>query len=449
MTVTLNPLMDAQQVIALNPPGTVFAFSAGTFRNLRLTPKHDQKFFGVPGQTILSGAIILTGWARTGKYWVKRNMPGPKLRDDGKAKEFFANDPADLWVDGLLYRRVTSIAALDARTWYFDILALTAYLSDDPTDRRIEINNTVACFEGDATGVWLRDIIIQNYANPAERPVISGNHGWQVKNCIARHNHGAGIGIGRDGVVLGGKAIENGQLGIIGSGCHRARIRDVEVVGNNYAGYDLDWEAGGIKIVDAVAIEIKQCRVNRNHGVGIWGDIDCSDWLCQGNEIIENAGAGILFEISRRARLIENRTLRNGAGNKSFLRADIVLQNSRDCVVANNEVQVASGGNGIAMIFEERGTGPYGRRETRDNVVHKNQIRHCAPRGFNGIAAYREPGAARGWPNFWDNNAYFVPAGDRAYWRFFGTEYDWHRLRRDTPYEAQGKLVVSGQVCGP
>jgi hypothetical protein len=447
--IILDPSMDLQRIIAANPPGTNFVFTKGVFRNHRLQPKQDQKFFGTRGETILSGAITLAGWTAVGRYWAKQDMPGPKLRDRGLGKAPFTNDPADLWVDGVPYARVARMAQLRPRTWYFDTASLTAFLSDDPAGRHIVINNTVSCFEGEATGVVLHDLVIENYANHAEQPVIPGNPGWQVHNCVARHNHGMGIGVGRDGSIIGGKAIANGQLGVGGSGCHHARVTDLEIVGNNYAGYDFDWEAGGIKIVEAIGVEIRNCRVNRNRGVGIWADIDCSDWLCSGNEVVENEAAGILIEISRAARLIDNRVLRNGAGRQGFLRANIVLQNSRSCEVVNNEILVPGGGTGIALTFEERGSGPYGRRETRDNVVHRNRVRHCTIDGSNGIEAYREAAHARRWSNSWNHNSYFVPDGERTYWRFFGNDYSWDQLRRETAYEAQGTLEITGRTCIP
>jgi hypothetical protein len=443
MVVTLDPSMDVQRAVAAHPPGTVFAFTKGVFRNQRISPLNDQQFRGVPGQTILSGSIPLKGWTRLGGYWLKRDMPAPKIRDNGVGKRPFTNDPADLWVDRAAYARVHSSAELRPQTWYFDTASLTAFMTDDPRGHGIEINNTASCFEGDATGVVLSDLIIENYANPAQQPVIPGNPGWQVHNCVARRNHGVGLGVGVGGAIIGGQAIENGQLGVTGSACDGARVNGVEIVGNNYAGYDFDWEAGGLKIVAARGVEISNCRVSRNQGVGIWGDIDCSDWLCRANEVIGNDQAGILFEISRAGRLVGNRTIGNGVGGKSFLRADIVLQNSHDCEIAENEVEVAAGGNGIAMTYEERGNGPFGRRETRNNLVSRNRITHNTTDGLNGIDAYQDIEEARRWSNHWNNNTYLVPDGDRPYWRFFGTEYDWAGLRSQTSYEREGSLVVS------
>jgi hypothetical protein len=368
------------------------------------------------------------------------------MRDNGVGKRPFTNDPADLWVDGAAYTRVDRTAELRTQTWYFDVASLTALMTDDPRGHAIEINNTVSCFEGDSTGVVLTDLIIENYANPAQQPVIPGNPGWQVHNCVVRRNHGVGFGVGVGGAVIGGQAIENGQLGVTGTACDGARVDGVEIRGNNYAGYDPDWEAGGLKIVDARRVEVTNCRVNGNQGVGIWGDIECSDWLCRANEVVQNDQAGILFEISRAGRLIGNRTIGNGGGGKAFLRANIVLQNSRDCEIAENEVEVAPGGNGIAMTYEKRGTGPFGPRQTRDNLVSGNQIRHIAPDGLNGIDAYQDIEEARHWSNFWNNNTYVVPDGDRRYWRFFGTKYDWGGLRNRTPYEIGGKLLVDNRA---
>jgi hypothetical protein len=152
----------------------------------------------------------------------------------------------------------------------------------------------------------------------------------------------------------------NGQLGVNvtrASGSQTAPstfVEHNELAGNNYAGYDQDWEAGGGKFAYTTDLTLQRNWVHDNNGAGLWTDIDN-----RGSQIIENLAtdndrSGIWHEISYDAIIEANTVLRNGlegAGNPF-----------RDLYEARAGIFISSSGSDSALPLR-----------VADNVVRGNR----------------------------------------------------------------------------
>src|SRR4029453_5801703 len=122
-----------------------------------------------------------------------------------------------------------------------------------------------------------------------------------------------------------------GQLGLSGSSAVDARVEDNEVDGNNAAGYDSEWEAGGSKWAFTRNLLVSGNYVHGNHGPGLWTDGDNFYATYENNQIEGNDGPGIFHEISYDA-VIRNNSLRRNAlafaGRSIWWGADIMLNGS-------------------------------------------------------------------------------------------------------------------------
>lgn len=57
--------------------------------------------------------------------------------------------------------------------------------------------------------------------------------------------------------------------------------------------------------------------------------------------------------------------------------SQILIQNSQNCEVANNIVEIGTnGGNGVDLIWQNRGTGAFGPYVAVNNYIHHNHITH-------------------------------------------------------------------------
>jgi hypothetical protein len=182
-------------------------------------------------------------------------------------------------------------------------------------------------FGGDATGVTIEHLTIQNFGTPGDNNnegVVNhdGGDGWRIVHNTVRHNAGAGVLIGDGNVVARNCLLENGQYGF--SVYEPDGVRDVTLTHNEIAGNNTDdWEtrqegcgcSGGGKFWDTRNARIVGNWIHDNRGVGLWADTNNAGFLVKGNYISDNDAEGIIYEISYNAAIVGNSFVRNGLVN--------------------------------------------------------------------------------------------------------------------------------------
>ena len=131
---------------------------------------------------------------------------------------------------------------------------------------------------------------------------------------------------------------------------------DNEIAHNGVAGYDPEWEAGGVKSWMTASAVIAGNHVHHNRGPGLWSDGGCDGTVYRRNVITDNWVAGIQHEISYDALIARNRVLRNGAAHKGWAwEAGIQIQSSggRGLIEVRRNV-VAGNTHGIVVIDSSR-----------------------------------------------------------------------------------------------
>jgi hypothetical protein len=439
--VTISPGASIQAAIDANPAGTIFQLSAGIYRGQHFLAKSGDQFIGaVGGGTIISGAIVLGQWTPDGPCWKANDLPVPLAAHGNPGSNPLAINREDLFVDNVVYQRVGSLSELGARKWYYNRDTRTAFISDNPNGHLIEYSVTPGLtFNNGATGVVVRHLTVEKYATDAQTGPIHGVSGWHLVDMTSRLNHGAGLSIGAGTVVQGGRYIDNGQIGINGWRSDRAKVLGAEIARNNYAGYDPDWEAGGMKISGSANVLVSGNYVHDNHGIGLWGDINDRNFSYTNNKVTHNDGNGIMYEISYGRTIIRENDVSCNKG------AQIYISNSQGVEVTGNQVVVGQSNSGIAggisMIYINRGSGPYGAYDIINNTVQGNFITHFGG-GGDGIWIYYNEPAATTWPNLWDRNTYNVVDNMMPRWHFGSVNYTWQELTARTGFERHGTMVV-------
>lgn len=453
--VKIGAGQNIQAMIDANPTGTVFQLDAGVYRQSNIMPKDFQKFIG-SGNTVINGSIELKGWTQQGGLWKVGGLPNPLPQDPLAAGGFNTNlsPREDLFIDGALYKRAASIDTLKAGTWFYDAASRSAVISTDPTNHKIELSTAENAFTGNAKGVVLQNLTIEKYASGPQRGAVQSSDDWQVLDSVVRWNHGAGVVIGKNGVVQGGAVVDNGQIGIGGWRADGASIINVEIARNNYANYDKLWDAGGVKFADTKNLKIMGNYVHDNNGNGLWGDINMEGEVVTHNVISNNVMNGVLYEISYSGKITDNYILRNGSnGTGDLFPAQISLHNSATTVVSGNQVEIAPGyGDGIAITYWSEtypATGLYGPYQTRDNQIIDNKITHLGNAGQSGYLPYENTAASLAWTNTWRSNDYVAPSSTYKFFKFgWANNYDWASLVK-TGMEAQGTFVQATKAATP
>jgi hypothetical protein len=440
-TVILTAGANIQAAIDANPAGTVFHLSAGTYRGQQFLAKSGDQFIGdASGGTVLSGALVLNQWTASGAYWKASGLPPPLVGHGRAGANPLALSREDLFIDNTLYQRVTLLSKVTAGKWYFDTTTNSAYIFTNPTGHTIEYSAIpILTYDNGATAVVVENLTIEKYATDAQSAPIHGVRNWEIVDSTSRWNHGAGLNVGAGTIVQGGHYVDNGQAGIEGWRANGVQILGAEIARNNYAGYDTDWDAGGMKLAGSSNVVVSGNNVHDNHGQGLWSDINDSNFTYINNTVAHNDGNGIMYEISYGNTVIRDNTVVCNGG------AQIYISNSQGVEITGNTVTVGADNNGIwggiSMIYVNRGTGSHGAYDTKNNNVHDNVITHLGG-GANGLWIYYNHFAAAAWPNRWDSNTYYIPNTGVPHWHFVQTDYNWQGLTSNTGFEAHGMMVL-------
>jgi hypothetical protein len=153
---------------------------------------------------------------------------------------------------------------------------------------------------------------------------------WLSENSEVRLNHAAGINLGGSSRAVGNYVHDNGEKGIAGGTVDGVQVVNNEISFNNYAGYDCQWDCGGVKFGGGTSnLSVIGNYVHDNLGYALQGNSGapglCCDEDCgkasggvpapivfQNNYVANNAGAGIFGEISHYSTSFDNIVVNNG-----------------------------------------------------------------------------------------------------------------------------------------
>jgi len=197
----------------------------------------------------------------------------------------------------------------------------------------------------DSGGRW------QNVDDPSN----GSDGGWLIEDNDIRLNHGCAVQAGPGNRVLNNLLRDNGQTGIKAVGRH-IEIRQNEISGNNYAGFDVSWEAGGTKFWSATDLVFAENWSHDNLGTGVWSDYSLRDIVYEHNTITGNKSGGITQEMTLSGRATDNFI----AGNDWYDRGDVAavsggifIFNGSNFEVTRNVLRGNNGG--VIVQSQQRG----------------------------------------------------------------------------------------------
>jgi hypothetical protein len=431
--VRVMPGANLQQVIDASPSGATICLHTGAYRLAQpLRPKANQRLVGAHG-AVLNGGLPITSFSRAGATWVADvKLPAPPTAvgvcmpgyTACRYSEAVFYDDRPLW-------RVTKLSELGSGKFCEDYAKGKVYLADDPNGHRIEVARAKAAIESSATGVVVKGLTVEKFANDAQRGAIVGASGWTIEGNEIRLNHGVGIETpgARNVKVLDNKVHHNGQLGISGWRNTDALYQGNTLTFNNTAGfYNADWEVGGGKWTESSSVTVRNNTVHDNKGVGLWFDINDSDMTIVGNHIRGNDSDGIRYEISYHAVIRDNQIANNGFKDPTrwVNGAGIMVNSARDVEITGNIV--ADNFNGIMLRQDDRGIGPLGRYVVTRVSVHGNQV--TMRRGTNGLSSTTGDSGITSRDNTFERNHYTIIGTDLTNFSWVRSEVAWARWQR-------------------
>jgi parallel beta-helix repeat protein len=377
--IELAPGDDPQLQLQSQPKGKTFCFSAGVYRLSRpLTPRNRQRLIGEPG-AILNGAQVVDKWTHTDGAWRATGyLPShPFVHGECTAGYRGCQYAEAIFYDNHQLRRVDTRDELAPGRFFEDYDANAIWIADDPRGRSVEVARTEAAVTGKSKNVLVEGLIIEKFANPAQHGAVHAQGPrWRIQNNDVRLNHGYGVfSASTHGKIAGNHLHHNGQLGLGGDDDYDVVTKN-EIDHNNTSGFDISWDAGGMKWTSSTGLTVSDNDVHHNNGSGLWTDINNIDTTYERNTVHNNTSHGIFHEISYRAVIRNNRVVDNGGAERlpGWGDSGIRVAASRDVVIFGNVL--IGNTNGVMLIQQQRNDSPskYGPHELDNIIIHDNDI---------------------------------------------------------------------------
>lgn len=379
----VTPASNVVSIVAAAASNATICFGPGTYRlTAPMVPKTGQKLIG--SGAILDGAVVLSGWAQSGSSWYISGALPAAYTGVGQCEDN-TNNPCllgeQVFRDGAHLSRVMSVASVVPGTFYEDYTTNRVYVGDNPNGHTLEMSKTAAAVSSTATGVTVKGFTIQHFASAGQSgALVAGGASWNISDVTSQWNHALGIYLSSSDntVVTNNHILNNGQLGMGQYNSHLVTVSNNEFANNNTDGFWIaDWESGGYKATKS-SVTMSNNNVHDNKGVGIWFDVDCKDDTISNNTITNNAADGIRFEISYNGIISNNTVVGNGlglgrgGGTSIYSSAGINVNTSSTVDIYGNTV--TDNLNGIGLQERNRGSGMYGLWTLVNNTVHDNTI---------------------------------------------------------------------------
>jgi hypothetical protein len=443
-SITLNPGANVQAAVNAAPAGTLFYLNAGTYRMQSVKPKAGDAF-SAKGAVDFNGSEVLSFKATGNQYFASAKFDGV-AHGSCVSTSPLCNYDQDLFIDNVLQTKATTKENLEAGSWYFDHASNQVYLPTNPEGHTVELGMSTYAFYGSASQVTINGIIVEKYANEAQTGALGGDgpgwanglgFGWVIENCEARFNHGSGAYVGPGDKIYKTYLHHNGQQGIKAIGTN-VQIIDNEISFNNQAGFDTGVEGGGGKIMGTNNLLFQSNYVHDNLGMGLWADTDNIYTTYEDNTFVNNENGGLMHEVSYNAVIKNNTFIGNCPHQLVWMESgQILIQNSPNVEVYDNTVTVpATGGNGITIVNQNRGSGAYGSYTAKNDYVHNNTVTYLGATGASGLGDDTSP--AQSSDISFNYNKYIVKGGGAKHWFWLQNTADWTRMTQTDKQELNG-----------
>jgi parallel beta-helix repeat protein len=443
--VRVRPSDNVQQLIDVQPPGTTYCLSAGTYRLAEpLRPKAGTSLIGLRG-AVISGSKVLTGWRKNGPAWSATGFLPAIPGQHGQCLESVPTCvlTEDVFLDKRRLRRVESRFAVVSGAVYADYATNTITIRDDPRLHLVEQAVAPGLIRAPVDDVTVANLVLEQAANEAQAAAVEGRQvtphrvgtGWRIHHNEVRLNHGAGLGFADDAVVTDNFIHHQGQLGF-GAWGTGSTVSSNEIAFNGMAGYSPEWEAGGSKSWLTDRHTVTHNYVHDNRGPGLWTDGGNIRTEYAYNRITGNWGAGIQHELSYDAVIRSNEITGNGRRHKGWAwEAGIQIQSSGGTAgpveIAGNTV--SDNANGIALIDSgDRAhdqPAPHGPHVVRNVWVHDNRIALSAGQTTGAVQDVGDKAIYSSNQNRFEANTYYLQSLTDPHFSWNDTDLNWAEWR--------------------
>lgn len=333
--------------------GSTIVLRAGTYREALGTIAKRITIQPYTGETAsLKGSKPVDNWIQEGSVWRKdgwttrfcQNCVNPAVIDPAYP---LAASPDMVFLDGLPLTQVSSKTALGTGSFFVDYANSRLYIGSSPSGRLVEaaVRGRAALFNGASSGSVVRGLNFLHYAPTYAQElsaIVADAPNLTFENNTIAWSATRGLSIHERGVIVRDNSIvNNGAAGLNGHEAHGASIERNDISLNNRERFV---EAGpgnaaaGAKFTSSHDLVMRNNRAQNNRGNGLWCDMSCYNATIVGNLTRGNTKNGLSFEVSAKAIIASNVSVKNGEiGLKISGSNRVQVYNN---TLANNERQI-------------------------------------------------------------------------------------------------------------
>ncbi|MBF4620715.1 right-handed parallel beta-helix repeat-containing protein [Clavibacter sp. VKM Ac-2542] len=328
-----SPYATIQKAVDAAPAGRTVVVRAGSYHESVVMPQGKALTLqSYPGEKVwLDGSRHVSSWTASGstRYasgWTVAFDASPTYtrgKPDGTAVGWRFVDPAypmaahpdQVWIGQQAQKQVSSRDKLAAGTFFVDTAADRLYLGSDPGSQTVRSSDLVQALSVRGDGSTVRGIGIRRFAPsvPDLGAVVVQARNVTVENLVITDNATTGISITATGAKATALTVaRNGMLGMHANYADGLRASRLLVADDNTERFNRAPVSGGVKITRSRDVDVKDSAILRNAGNGLWFDESVYDANVTGNDVMDNSGSGVAFELSATIAIVDNVVARNG-----------------------------------------------------------------------------------------------------------------------------------------
>ncbi len=329
-----HPLRSVAAAIARAPSGATVVIGTGVYREALGTITRPITIEAAPGAAVwLSGADVVSGWAKSGSGWVHHNWTvqfchtcyDPRALDP---RYPYAGLPDMAFLNHRPLTQVGALSQLAPGTFYVDYGSHDLYVGDDPTGAGtvVEAAARVAAaqFATSAAGSVVRGIGFEDYApdwntTPTPAMVLDMAPHMTFDHDVFSGSASRGLSVYATNVTVQNSSfIDNGFTGFHANAADDLDFEDNVAVGNNagkwWPGFSPVASVSGVKITHSYHVLVKGNVAANNYSNGVWFDVSSYDATVVDNFAQQNFRNGIYIEITGTSIVASNLSVLNGQG---------------------------------------------------------------------------------------------------------------------------------------
>lgn len=332
-TAASNPLRTIARALAIAPAGGTVVLRGGSYHESVMMPGHKALTIqSYPREAAwLDGSRVVTGFAQSGGTWVlsgwttefdssptyTRGAP-----DNTELNWQFVNPaypmaahPDQVWINDQPQKQVKYRSQVTAGSFFVDYASNQIVLGSDPTGKTVRSSALSVGITATAAGSSIRGIGIRRFAPsvPDKGALRIYGNNTKLENVEVTESATQGVTLSGSGMSI--RKVTSSRNGLTGFETTKTDNLVVDLTraeDNNRERFNAAPVAAGIKVHTSRGVTIKNSIFSGNSANGIWFDVSNYDARVIGNDVIGNSHDGVIWELSEKLLMVDNRITGNG-----------------------------------------------------------------------------------------------------------------------------------------